>query len=263
MKYLRFGILSMALLLSAHSMVAGTIGPDAFGYTASNAAYGFIDITGSGTRILVASDDDTQSGVPLGFNFSFYGQSYTETCVGANGLVAFNGCEPGNPPVNFATTATFNDTPVIAPLNADWQFFNGAGDSTPDAVYYATTGAPGSRQFIVQWNQAYSYPNSPKSVTFELILNESSNLIQFEYLNVDSGDGNAFGGVAAIGIRDTGGDQNGNALMWSFSGSTPITGESAVQFSSTPASTSTPEPGTMFGMVTGLMVLGLARLKLK
>ena len=39
------------------------------------------------------------------------------------------------------------------------------------------------------------------------ILFESTGQIVFRYLNVDSGDANAFGGLAVIGIRNTGGDQ--------------------------------------------------------
>src|SRR5579875_3087951 len=139
----------LIVLCFAAAASAGTIGPDAFGYTASNAPYGFVDITMTGTQILAASDDDTQT-VDLGFAFNFYGQSYTQTCIGANGLMAFNGCEPGNPPVTLATTPTFNDDPTIAVLNDDWQFFNTSNGATPDAVYYLTAGSPGSQQFIVE-----------------------------------------------------------------------------------------------------------------
>jgi hypothetical protein len=89
----------------------GTIGPDAFAYIASDATYNFIDISATGNRILAYSDDDTLT-VDLGFTFSYYGQFYAQTRIGANGLMAFNGCEPGNPPVNFLTTATFDDNPM-------------------------------------------------------------------------------------------------------------------------------------------------------
>jgi hypothetical protein len=76
----------------------------------------------------------------------------------------------------------------------------------------------------------YGYPNSPSGVTFEAILSEGSNLIQFEYQDVDSGDLRAFGASATVGIRDTSGDQNGNALVWDFDGTTPITNQSAIEF---------------------------------
>ena len=232
------------------TLFAGAIGPDTFGYVATNAPFKFTDISGTGTRILAASDDDTLT-VDLGFAFSFYGQAYTQTCVGANGLMAFGGCEPGKLPVNFTTTPTFNDNPVIAPVNDDWQFFDTTSGATPDAVYYETLGVPGQQQFIVEWNRAYGYPSSPQSVTFEAILSEGSNLIQFEYLNLDTGDARAFGGSAVVGIRDTGGDQNGRALVWSFDGSTSIANSSAIQFDVA----AVPEPATALGVSAGLLAI--------
>ncbi|HEY3743876.1 MAG TPA: PEP-CTERM sorting domain-containing protein, partial [Bryobacteraceae bacterium] len=217
-------------------------------YTAASTTYGFVDISATGTQILVASDDDTLT-VDMGMNFNFYGQTYSQTCIGANGLMAFNGCEPGKPPVNFTNTPTFNDDPVIAPLNDDWQFFNTADGATPDAVYYQTIGS----QFIVEWNQAYGYPSSPSSVTFEAILTQGSNQILFEYLNVDSGDSRALGGSAVVGIRNMGGDQNGNALVWSFNGSTPIANLSAIEFDAPEAAA--PEPSTIWGCGLGLVLM--------
>src|SRR5438046_1487842 len=130
--------LTAALQLNATTV----LGPDAFGYFATSCPFNFVNITASGTRILPFSDDDTLI-VDLGFQFNFYGTGYTQTCISANGLLAFGGCEPSATHVNLATSGTFNNLSTIAALWDDWQFF------TPgtDAVYFQTVGAPGSQLF--------------------------------------------------------------------------------------------------------------------
>jgi hypothetical protein len=78
----------MRHLLKPFTLVAGlaimvpepapalTIGPDAFGYTATNGvASPFENITGTGTRVLAGVDDATVS-MPIGFAFRFYGVTY-------------------------------------------------------------------------------------------------------------------------------------------------------------------------------------------
>src|SRR5207247_2113701 len=98
-----FSSMPAALPLNASAI----LGPDAFGYFVTGAPFNFVDITGTGTRILPASDDDTVT-VDLGFQFSFYGTGYSQACISANGLLAFGGCDPSAAHVNLATTGTFN-----------------------------------------------------------------------------------------------------------------------------------------------------------
>src|SRR5258708_287699 len=120
-----------------------------------------------------------------GFPVQLYGTGYSQTCISANGLLAFGGCDPSAAHVNLATTGTFNNLPTIAPLWDDWQFF------TPgtDAVYFETTGAPGSQLFIVEWSLAKgNFPYSPGTATFEAILSEAGGNILLQYLNVASQD---------------------------------------------------------------------------
>src|SRR5262249_27772152 len=117
----------LASLAGAQMLHGTTIGPDAFGYSAANAPFSFTDITGTGTRILPASDDDTLT-VDLSFLFQFYGTGYSQTCMGANGLLAFGGCEPSASHLDLATTGTFNNLPTVSVLWDDWQFFTPGTD---------------------------------------------------------------------------------------------------------------------------------------
>jgi len=199
--------LAAALLFGSVAAQAAAVGPDSYGYTADTVAYTFEDISGTGTQILADQDDAAES-VPVGFAFNFYGASYSDVNVSTNALMTFvhgtgqywnDGLEYGP-----------SDVPAIAPLWDDWVTFGGA-----DAVYYQTSGAPGNRRLIVQWNMILGYYWSPSSVTFQVVLFEGSNEIEFRYQDVDSGDYRSFGGDATVGIRDANASSNGRWLQWS------------------------------------------------
>jgi choice-of-anchor A domain-containing protein len=199
-------------LLAAPGATAGTIGPDAFGYVASDATtYSFVDIAATGVAVLKGADDD-KAEVNLGFTFQFYGRNFTGVCVSTNGLISLGGCNIDFANQDLTTTSPRGDLPSIAPLWTDLTFAApGAG-----AVYYQTLGAPGNRQFVVQWNNAYPI-NAPEGITFQVIFYESSHRILFQYRDVTAaGSPASLGGQATIGIRDTNGQANGRRLQWSY-----------------------------------------------
>ena len=147
-----------ALVVSVPGLWAGSKGPDAGQYTATDATmYSFIDIAGAGGSSSVLADtDDGAALLTLPFGFQFYGHVYTTVCVSANGLLTF--VAPGaacGSAVDFANADLSvagppGDAPAIMPLWSDLTFqVPGAG-----AVYYQTFGTAGSRRFIVQWNHA-------------------------------------------------------------------------------------------------------------
>lgn len=200
------------MLLSAASGQAASVGPDRFGYVATDAAvYSFADISSSGVGILAGADDDAAA-VNIGFSFPFYGRSFTSVCVSANGLLAFGGCYSGFANLDLTTAALPGNPAVIAPFWTDLTFARpGSG-----AVHYQTLGVPPNRRFIVQWTNAYPI-NAPQPVTFQVILFESGHRILFQYRDVDAGAGipASLGGRATVGIRDIDGHSSGRRLQWS------------------------------------------------
>ena len=106
-------------VFSVSSLSAATIGPDAFGYTASNVPFNFVNIASTGIRILGNADDIAQS-VGIGFNFGFYGTTQTSAFVSSNGMLAFGTAITSLSPRNLATEAPVSDVPVIAVLWDDW-----------------------------------------------------------------------------------------------------------------------------------------------
>ncbi len=181
------------VLLGAPALFAAVVGPDAFGYTATDETpYSFVDISHSGVRTLAGTDDATAI-ANIGFTFSFYGQNYTTACISSNGYLTFNGCSDAFANQDLSVTKTPGDLPLVAPYWSDLTFLR----PNADAVYYQTLGAAPSRQFVVQWNSAFPQ-NAPQSVTLQAVLYEGLNEIRFQYAKVDvgAGDPNSNGGSA-------------------------------------------------------------------
>lgn len=225
MKHLAGRRLVSALLAAAGLLCATNKGPDTGNYTATdNTVYSFIDPAGGGSSpSILAGTDDGGALLTLPFSFQFYGQSYTMLCVSSNGIAYFVSgnstfCGSSAQTVDFAntdlsSTAVPGDLPAVAPLWTDLTFApNGAG-----AVYYQTAGTAPNRQFIVEWYNAFP-AGTVSPVTFEAILNEGSNNVLYQYKTVNLGSGNAAsnGGKATVGIRNTGGNTNGQNLEWSY-----------------------------------------------
>jgi hypothetical protein len=231
--------LATALVLSvcaATAMVsAATKGPDAGGYTASDATvYSLVDISGAGGGASVlAGIDDGVVPLTLPFTFQFYGKPYTTLCASANGAVYFvagaSACAGFSDFANadLTSTATPNDFPALLPFWSDLTFqLPGAG-----SVFYQTVGAAGSRRFVIQWNNAYPQ-GSPNPVTFQVVLSEGTNKILFQYQSVGLGPANpaSNGGLATVGIRNSGSPTNNQQLEWSFA-SPVLANGAALQFS--------------------------------
>jgi hypothetical protein len=209
---------------------AATKGPDAGGYTASDATvYSLVDISGGGGGASVlAGTDDGIAPLTMPFTFQFYGRPYTTICASANGALYFvagaSACSGFSDFANIdlSSTATPNDLAAVLPFWSDLTFQVAGGGS----VFYQTVGAAGSRRFVVQWNNAYPQ-GSPNPVTFQVVLSEGSNRILFQYQSVGLGPANpaSMGGRATIGIRNAGALANSQQIEWSFDA--PVVGDSS------------------------------------
>ncbi len=199
-----------AVLLAASG---GAAAQDAFGYTASSAVpYSYVNIASTGTSILPNTDDGTAVLTPP-FLFRFYGTSYSSLCVSTNGLIAFGGC-PANDVTNLDLTSQSptGNLPLIAPFWMDLSFaIPGAG-----SVVYQTLGTPGSRLFVIQWNNAVGL-NAPGALNFQVVLAEGTNTILFQYQTVETASLLVSKGAGAtVGIRAASGNTNNQRLQWSY-----------------------------------------------
>lgn len=208
--------LLIVLTLCSAAVHARNIGPDTFGYTArDNETFNFEDISVTGALSLEQADDEPFS-LMLPFIFNFYGTDYAEINWNVNGLFTFleTTDEWVNEDMMIIDVPGGIDRPTIAPLWDDWK-----SDSQGAGVFYEMRGTPGARRFIVQWdtlNHFISPTVSSGTAQFQAVLYETSNDIVFQYADVLAGDTGDNGAEATVGIRDTDGHRNGEALQWSF-----------------------------------------------
>ncbi|HTW92953.1 MAG TPA: nidogen-like domain-containing protein [bacterium] len=171
-------IVSLALLLFLPAMLLAG-GPDRGGYrwidsdTTGGPTFNWVDITGSGTRIPLA-DDDNQGPFALGFSLNFYGTSRDSIRVCSNGWLSFISQSHQFHPEPIPDTRDPNS--LIAPLWADLDPSQGG------SVYYLADTAHG--RFIVSWMDVPSHGSGGSdSFTFQVVLDTSGGIV-FQYLRL-------------------------------------------------------------------------------
>ncbi|MFL5328737.1 MAG: lysyl oxidase family protein [Gemmataceae bacterium] len=184
--------------------VAGTYGPDAFGYTAKATTYQYVAMTGA-AGITYTNTDDESRALNLGTDtFNFYGTSYTgNTSVFAstNALISFGAADSSyNNDLGLPTLAE----PVIAALWDDWII----GSATPQVQYLIrdTNGDLINDQLVIEWNQIRHYSTTTGGISFQAVLELNTGnrpgKIVFNYQDLSQGiaqfDNSA---SATVGLR--------------------------------------------------------------
>ena len=126
------------------------------------------------STFVLACDDCTHFKTQMGFDFTFYGRTYHQVNIVANGFVAFDTvdaneggcCEGGNIP--FGGDAPNNNLIAIA-----WTDLNAGAVGAN--VRAETQGIAPNRKFVVQFNNVPEYSRGPGRVTAQLVLYEGSN----------------------------------------------------------------------------------------
>ena len=129
----------------------------------------------------VTMTDDFVTGVlPIGFQFCFFGNTYTQFYIGSNGWIGFT---PGQP-IAFTATAIPSVGPFI-PRNcimAPWNDLN-PGFGVGPYVRYQTQGVAPYRRLIVQWTNCPMYQCTATFSTFQIVIFESTNIIEHHIAN--------------------------------------------------------------------------------
>ncbi len=146
-------------------------------------------------------DDGGWGGIPIGFNFNFFGTSFNTLAAGTNGLLMF-GTVPG-----YGTGAgqlgqfTFTGPPyfpnaanpgnIIALLAADMQMANSVNGS----IKYWTEGYAPNRKFVIQYKRVHGYSSNPEA-TVTCVLYETLGIVDIFVTN------KTFSNTAIIGLQD-------------------------------------------------------------
>ncbi|MDP7637180.1 MAG: DVUA0089 family protein, partial [Phycisphaerae bacterium] len=193
-------ILTMSLA-PAGDYTGPEIEPDGYGYTARTVAFAFEDISSFGTIGLSPYADDSvfaiAPGSLSGFDFDFYGQDRGSVYVSSNGIITFGGG------YDYYNNSDLTSSPTYAVISPFWDDL--VVGTSGGSVLWNLRGSGGQQRLIVQWEGVRFYGYSGGGVvTFQAVLYESNNSIQFNYLDLDVSHRHAGGALASVGIKDAG-----------------------------------------------------------
>ena len=195
-QFLTCGQGSTVLTANLTSCVGG-IGPkQTTDYTVSSIPY--VAQTNTGNQLFM-TDDSQQGPFNIGFNFCFFGTTYTQFYIGSNGWISFTGGQP--------TTFTSQQIPTGNPLvpknciMGPWQDWHpGIGGQ----VRYQMSGVAPCRKLTVSWIGVPMFQCTGNQGTFHIVIYESTNNIE-NYIQNKPACLSWQGGTSVQGIHNIGG----------------------------------------------------------
>ena len=145
-----------------------------------------LNIQNTGTALNLG-DDQMSSMKPLGFDFEFYGSTFDDVNISMNGFFTFQN--------NFSVPRSRNYLSEVIPATSFnytvyplWTDLINNGTQNPYIKTFGNT-SDTDQYFVIGWYNAREYNNSNKN-SFEAILYETTNVIEFRYdkINVSNHD---------------------------------------------------------------------------
>lgn len=127
--------------------------------------------------------------MPIGFTFHYYGQDLTTINVSTNGFLVTDAEFFLGSPFNSPIPGFFPHA-IIAAL---WQDYDTDPGTGAGSVRYKTLGVAPNRRFVVQWTGLMTQDAPGTSSTFQAVLIESTDAIEFRYGAVDTTSGPTIG----------------------------------------------------------------------
>ena len=167
-----------------------------------------------GTSAFVGVDDIFSELIPLPFDFCFYGNTYNNLVIGANGVISFDaslasppGCIPFINCVtcNYGYTATIPSSPTTTgPYeNAIHGAYHDIDPSVAGDINYAVLGTAPCRTFVVNFSNAAHFNCTSLMTTQQIVIYETTNAIEVYIEDKPTcttwNDGNALIGIQNIG----------------------------------------------------------------
>ena len=165
-------------------------------------------------------DDRSWGPLNIGFNFTFFTNTYNRFYVTSNGLVIFG-----------SGSNDYTEDPIPSPSspgNFIAAFWDDIVINASGKILYTTIGASPNRKCIIQWTNMGFYASTVLMGTFSVILYEGSNNIQIQYRSIiDNTSARSHGSSASIGIENSNGT---SGIQYTYHNSTAISSEQAILF---------------------------------
>jgi hypothetical protein len=141
------------------------------GYTESRFTFDSLEAVPKNVVLRDSIKDDNITLVPVGFSFSFYGNSYDKVNVYSNGFITFGVADISADGFYRGGVIPSSGKPnnLIAFAWMDW-----SPQAVPDGIRYETRGTAPNRKFILQFTDVPEY-HSTGRLTSQLVLSEGSN----------------------------------------------------------------------------------------
>jgi len=195
-QFLPCGVNSTTLTADLSQCGGGNNPNQTTNYTVQNIPY--VAQNNTGTQLFM-SDDSQQGPFNIGFNFCFYGQTYSQFWVGSNGWVSFSAGQPTT-----FTSVTIPTNNINTPKNCimgPWQDWHpGVGGQ----IRYQVQGTAPCRKLIVSWVGVPMFSCTNLQGTFHIVIYESSNVIE-NYIQSKPNCTSWAGGTAVQGVHNLAG----------------------------------------------------------
>ncbi len=143
-------------------------------------------------------DDTFGTVLDFGFDFKFYGNTYNRCVISPNNFITFNLSRANQRSSYIYNTAVTNgnlDTVIMFPFHDTNPL-----TSTNGSINYIIIGSPGNRKFVVEFCNMALYNCNTLKVTNQLVLYETSNVIEIHTTAKPSGCGWQ-NGTGVMGLR--------------------------------------------------------------
>ena len=146
------------------------------------------------------TDDNLSDPLPINFNFTYNGGTYSTFLVGVNGFITLNSATASNgtggAPYGYNNGDLSGGSPtsplLIAPFYEDITCQGQRSNliaNLNNSIKYKTTGSVGSRVLTVEWIAMETFTTAGPNLNFQVKLYEGTNVIEFIYGLMDGFDG--------------------------------------------------------------------------
>ncbi len=139
--------------------------------------------SGAGSPTFLSLTDDVFSGViNIGFNFTFFGNTYNQCVISSNNFISFNLANAGGYSDYTIGSAipTLSEPSTLNAILGPWQDINpGVGGS----VSYQTLGTAPNRRFVVEYCAVPMFSCTSLQFSSQIIIYETTNIIETHIIN--------------------------------------------------------------------------------